>query len=195
MFKSSKQMENSGGRVGNPTWMCICIYPKHIYIYYAYNIQTAPSTIFIHEIFISTKLSARRAPSTRFPPPGCSWWCSDLAPWSSGSHWSLEGNLFSKRSSQKKTHTKKTWHCGEFCWHKRLRCWTLKFSHQTNPTNQYIFLEPVCPLLAPSPLQKKGVFQSKQGSFGFQVYIEYRSACSEDVFKQMRQICNLLVWM
>ena len=106
MFKSSKQMENSGGRVGNPTWMCICIYPKHIYIMHIiYKLHLV--RFFIHEIFISTKLSARRAPSTRFPPPGCSWWCSDLAPWSSGSHWSLEGNLFSKRSSQKKnTHTK-----------------------------------------------------------------------------------------
>ena len=35
----------------------------------------------------------------------------------------------------------------------------------------YIYLEPVCPLFLALTPPKQGLFQSKQGSFGFQVYI------------------------
>ena len=35
----------------------------------------------------------------------------------------------------------------------------------------YIYLEPVCPLFLGFNPPKHGLFQSKQGSFGFQVYI------------------------
>ena len=44
-----------------------------------------------------------------------------------------------------------------------------------NITNSWtcIYLEPVCPLFWGFNPPKEGLFQSKQGSFGFQVYIYY----------------------
>ena len=35
-----------------------------------------------------------------------------------------------------------------------------------------VYLEPICPLFLGLNLSKEGLFQSKQGSFGFQVYID-----------------------
>ena len=35
----------------------------------------------------------------------------------------------------------------------------------------YVYLEPVCPIFWGFNPPKQGLFQSKQGSFGFQVYV------------------------
>ena len=37
----------------------------------------------------------------------------------------------------------------------------------------YLYLEPVCPLFWWLNSSKQGLFQSKQGSFGFQVYVRF----------------------
>ena len=42
--------------------------------------------------------------------------------------------------------------------------------------SSYIYLEPMCPLFVGFNPPKQGPFQSKQGSFGFQVYIYRRSS-------------------
>ena len=47
------------------------------------------------------------------------------------------------------------------------------------------YLEPVCPLFWWLNPSKQGLFQSKQGSFGFQVYIHYIH-CISSVYSYSR---------
>ena len=57
----------------------------------------------------------------------------------------------------------------------------------------YIYLEPVCPLFWGFNPPKQGLFQSKQGSFGFQVYI-YIFIFSNQLYKYFKSIKLLKIF-